>query len=126
MNLKNDCSSSQFVCRMETTSCHVLIAMANRASFLNLGARFKEAFFFPLAGSPWKIEVRNPANVTVDTRAIQLVPVGVLSEFEVHTGTVYGDITVNITGELDIISVKVSGLKPSVDLCFVIPANEDG
>lgn len=57
-----------------------------------------------MAGSPWKIEVRNPANVTVDTRPIQLVPVGVLSEFEVHTGTVYGDIQVNTTGESLVLS----------------------
>lgn len=50
-----------------------------------------------IPGSPWKIDVRNPAVVTVDTRAVQLVPVGILSEFEVHTGTIYGDIQVNIT-----------------------------
>lgn len=48
-------------------------------------------------GSPWVVDVQNADHVVVSGKGLHLVPVGVVTCFEVKTGSSDVDVTVNIT-----------------------------
>jgi len=50
-----------------------------------------------IPGSPWRVDVRNPAMVTVASNNVQFVPVGRVSDFDVRTSTIDGELVANIT-----------------------------
>ena len=56
-----------------------------------------------MTGSPWKVDVRSSANVTIVGSGIQFVPVGRLATFEVRTGISGGSVIVNVTCKWDIV-----------------------
>jgi hypothetical protein len=65
------------------------------------------------AGSPWRVDVRSPASITVTGNGLHLVPVGRVAVFEVHSSQSNGDVIVNITCKLMSFSVRLVSVSVS-------------
>jgi len=50
-----------------------------------------------VAGSPWRVEVRNPARVTINSSGLHQMSVGNVAIFELHSTDPDSDISVNVT-----------------------------
>jgi len=52
---------------------------------------------FVVVGSPWRIDIRNPARVTVNSSGLHQMSVGKVAIFELNSTDPDSDITVNVT-----------------------------
>ena len=50
-----------------------------------------------IAGSPWRIDVRNPARISVNSSGLHQMSVGKVAIFELNSTDPDCDITVNVT-----------------------------
>ena len=64
-------------------------------------------FWCDRVGSPWRIDVRNPARVTVNSSGLHQMSVGKTAIFELQSTDPDSDVTVNVTRTYIIIIIII-------------------
>ena len=58
----------------------------------------ENVLLFIISDSPWRVDIKSAANMTVGGSGLQMVPINTHACFEVKTGGLdHGDIRINIT-----------------------------